>query len=385
MSVALIARREVTTRLQQKGFRIGFAISLLVLVVVCVLPAFFGGDGGRTTYDLGVTTQTRSVSGSLTAVGKAAGVGVRLHTVDAAQADRQVRSGALDAALLPGERVVAKDANGAAVTLVRTAYQLSTTVARLEAQGLSADQVRRALDVPPLRVTTTSSSKSTERQTIAVVAVVVLFSQLITFCTWVAMGVVEEKSSRVVELVLSAVRPMQLLTGKLVGIGLLAAAQVLILGVVALVAGSVAGTLTLPASAIATVAVSFGGFVLGYAFFASLAAGLASTVSRQEEVSGVLTPVTLALTVCYFASFATTRNPDGTLAKVLSVVPPVSAVAMPGRIAHGGVPWWQIALAVALLALAAAAVASVAARIYRASVLRSGTRVPLRVAWRGSS
>jgi hypothetical protein len=144
--------------------------------------------------------------------------------------------------------------------------------------------------------------------------VIVLFSQLVTFCTWVAMGVVEEKSSRVVELVLSAVRPLQLLTGKLVGIGVLAAGQVLVLGVAGVVAALTAQTLTLPAAGIVTLLVAFVGFLLGFAFFGGLAAGLASTVSRQEEVSGILAPVSITLMVTYLAGFAAASSPDSGLA-----------------------------------------------------------------------
>jgi ABC-2 type transport system permease protein len=197
------------------------------------------------------------------------------------------------------------------------------------------------------------------------------------------MGVVEEKASRVVELVLSSVRPMQLLAGKLLGIGALAAAQVLLLGGAAIAAAIASGTITIPASAIGTVAISFIAFVLAYAFFASLAAALGSTVSRQEEVSGVLAPVTMTLTVCYVAGFAVASNPDAGYARVLSILPPISSIAMPARIARGGVPAIDVVLAIVLLLAAAAGILAVAARIYRASILHSGTRVSLRRAWRG--
>ena len=165
----------------------------------------------------------------------------------------------------------------------------------------------------------------------------------------------------------------------------MAAAQVLALGVAALVSATVAGTLTIPATAIVSVLVAFVGFLLGYAFFAALAAALGSTVSRQEEVSGVLAPVTLTLTVCYAASFATTSDPHSTFARLVSIIPPLSAIGMPARIARGPVPALDIALAVVLLVLATAGIVTVAARIYRASILHSGTRVPLRTAWRDAS
>lgn len=379
----LIARREVTSRLQQRGFRISFAVALLVVVLACVLPSFFRGGNGTPTYDVGVATPSRGLSQALTAVGAAQHVHVRLHPAGVADARAQVRDGAWDVAVLPGDRLLVHAATDGSAVLVRTALQLAGTLERLRAAGLTPTQAAHALSGPPARIETVSSSRSGQRKGIAIVAVVLLFSQLVTFVTWVATGVVEEKASRVVELLLACVRPSQLLAGKLVGIGLLAAAQVLVIGLVALVAATSAGTVSVPASAITVLIGSFVGFLLGFAFFAALGAAAASTVSRQEEVSGVLAPISLTLTVSYLAAFTVAASPGSTAARVLSLVPPVSAMAMPARLAGGGVPVLDVVLAVVLLIAAAVGVLALAARIYRASILHSGTRVSLRRAWRG--
>ncbi|WP_375497480.1 ABC transporter permease [uncultured Jatrophihabitans sp.] len=383
--VLLIARREITTRIQQRGYRIGFGIALVVVVLACVLPSLFSGDDGPAHYDVGIATSAPGLPRALETLARAQGARVTVHTVSAADARSKVRDKKLDAAVLPGRVLIARSADSTAVSLVRGADQLAGTLDRLRAAGLTTAQATAALQAPTLTLETTKSSQSSERQALAVVAVVVLFSQLITFCTWVAMGVVEEKSSRVVELVLAAVRPLQLLAGKLLGIGALAAGQVLVIGVVGLVAATLSGTLSLPASGLLVLVGGFVGFVLGYAFFAALAAGVASTVSRQEEVSGVLAPITITIMICYFASFAAASNPDSSLARVLSIVPPVSSLTMPARLANGGVATLDVVLAILLLVLAAAGVTVVAARIYRASVLHSGSRVSLRRAWHGEA
>ena len=261
-----------------------------------------------------------------------------------------MRDGAWDVAVLPGDRLLVHAATDGSAALVRTALQLAGTLERLRAAGLSPTQAEHALERPAgARSRPSSSSRSGQRKGIAIVAVVLLFSQLVTFVTWVATGVVEEKASRVVELLLACVRPSQLLAGKLVGIGLLAAAQVLVIGLVALVAATSAGTVSVPASAIAVLIGSFVGFLLGFAFFAALGAAAASTVSRQEEVSGVLAPISLTLTVCYLAAFTVAASPGSTASRVLSLVPPVSAMAMPARLAGGGVPVLDVVLAVVLL------------------------------------
>lgn len=377
--VPLIASREITSRLQQRGYRIGLAIGLVVAIAAVSLPALFKSSPGPKTYDVGIATAAPGLESALGAAR------VRVHRTSPPVAEQKVRDGAWDAALLPGPRIVAQHAGDAVVGVVQSAYRTVTTIERLHRAGLPSRQAVQALEVTPLRVQATASKAKDERSAIALLAVIVLFSQLITFCTWVAMGVVEEKSSRVVELVLAAVRPRQLLTGKLLGIGVLAAAQVLLIGGAALIAASAAGTLTVPGPALATLGVGFIGFLLGYAFFAALAAALGATVSRQEEVSGVLTPVTLTLTVCYAAGFAAVGNPHSTLARLASIVPPFSVISMPARVAGGSVPVLDVMLAVALLVVTAAGIVAVAGRIYRASILHSGTRVPLRRAWRGEA
>lgn len=383
--VLLIARREIRTRLQQKGYRVGLGIALLVVVLACTLPALFASNGSRTSYDVGLSAPVDGQARALNEVAVAQGVRVRIHLATEDAVRTKVRSGDWDAGVLAGRRIVARHPTDGAVALIETAHRLATTLEHLRRAGLTGPQAAQALQVAPLPVTTTSGAADTQRQTIAVISVVLLFSQLITFCTWVAMGVVEEKSSRVVEIVLAAVRPKQLLAGKLLGIGALAAGQVLTLGIVALVAGSAAKTLTVPASAMATVVVSFIGFVFAFAVFGALAAALGSTVSRQEEVSGILAPVTITLTVCYGASLAAANSPGSGFGRVLSIVPPISSLAMPARIANGGVAVIDIVLAVVLLVALAVGIVAVAARIYRASVLHSGTRVPLRRAWRGDA
>lgn len=381
----LVARREIVSRVQQRGYRIGFFVTIGIVIVACLLPGLLsGGSDGPERYDVGVATSATD-DPTLTATLRASSdPKFTVRPIDADEARAAVDSGRLDAVVLPG-RLVAKDAGADVVAPLRAAVARSTLATTLRQAGASESETRRALNPPALALTTTEPAANTQRQVIGIATVVLLFAQLTTFCTWVATGVVEEKASRVVELVLATIRPLQLLAGKLLGIGLLAAGQTLAVGVAAVAAGSASGALSIPASAVTVLVAGFVGFVLGFALFAALAAALASTVSRQEEVSGILAPVTISLLVCYGASFAATSNPDSTLGRLASVIPPFSAIAMPGRIARGDVPVSQIVLAVALLVVVAAALLYVAARIYRASVLHSGSRVSLATAWRGEA
>jgi ABC-2 type transport system permease protein len=383
--VRLIARREIVARWQQRAFRIGLAVAVVIVALAALAPRVFRGVGDSTT--------SVGVSGSrapdlATAIGQEAdsqGLRVDVTVTSPEEAQRRMDQGSWDAAIIDETRIVAKVSDSRAVGLLQAAYQAVATVDRLGQAGLTGAQIQQALGVGSLPVTATRSAQTNQRRAVATITVVFLFTQLIAFCTWMAMGVVEEKTSRVVELLLSAVRPLQLLTGKLLGIGALAMFQVLLIGGVALGIASSTGSLDVPASVYLIIASSFLWFVLGFAFFASVSAALASLVSRQEEVSGVMTPVTSLLLVSYLGSFVAANSPDSTLARVLSLLPPVSAIAMPARTAGGDVSALEVVLAAGLMVAATVAILALAARIYRVAVLHSGNRLTLRRAWQGEA
>jgi ABC-2 type transport system permease protein len=153
--------------------------------------------------------------------------------------------------------------------------------------------------------------------------------------------------------------------------------------VVGLGVATAIGGVNLPPGTVSAVAVSVGWFVLAFGFFAALAAALGSLVSRQEEVSGVLAPVTGLLMVSYFLGFFVIGSPDGDAAKILSFIPPISGIAMPVRMIRGDVPAGEIALATTLMLIATVVVLGLGAKIYRAAVLHSGSKLSLSRAWRG--
>jgi ABC-2 type transport system permease protein len=124
-------------------------------------------------------------------------------------------------------------------------------------------------------------------------------------------------------------------------------------------------------------------YVLGFLLYATVFAAVGTLVSRQEDVQSVLMPVTVVLLVAFVFGFAVlSRNPSGALTTVLSMVPPISPLVMPGRLALATVPFWQLALSLASTAGAIAVLARVCARMYRNSLLRPGSRVTLRTALR---
>jgi ABC-2 type transport system permease protein len=384
-NVGLIIRREITTRTQQRGFRIGLAVTLLIIAVVGLLPRFLN-DTGTPTYDLGIVgPSAAAISDALPSMAAERGAKVRLHAVEsAAAAEQQVTDKHWDAALIDGDRIVAQNRTGTPAALLNAAYQSVTGVDRLKAAGVDPNRVVDALAVKALPVTS-AGGDSSQRQVIATITVVVLFGQLIGFCSWVAMGVVEEKASRVVELILAAVRPWQLLAGKLIGIGAIAVGQMVLYGAVGLGVASAVGGVHLPDGAVGAVALSIGWFVLAYGFFAALSAALGSLVSRQEEVSGVLAPVTALLMVSYLLGFTAVGSPDGSLARVVSFVPPISTIVMPARMIRGDVPAEDVAISIAIMLVVTAVMLVLGAKIYRAAVLHTGSKLSLRSAWRSEA
>jgi ABC-2 type transport system permease protein len=220
----------------------------------------------------------------------------------------------------------------------------------------------------------------TQAAVVALVGVVVLYSLLILFGQFVAQGVVEEKSSRVVELLLATMRPWQLLAGKVIGLGLLGLAQMLVIAVVG-VAGALAfDVVDLPGRLIGTVLTVVAWFVLGYAFYASVFAAAASLVSRQEDLVSVITPASLLLVVGFVISLQAGQDPTGTLSTVTSFVPGLSPLVMPVRQAAGGAEWWEVVVAVVLMLVAIATIVRVGGRIYSGALLRTGGKVKLREA-----
>jgi ABC-2 type transport system permease protein len=194
--------------------------------------------------------------------------------------------------------------------------------------------------------------------------------------------VVEEKSSRVVEVLLATVRASHLLRGKIVGIGLLGLCQLLLIGAVGLTTAMLVGSLSFPAGATGAIALVVTWFVLGYFFYAALFAVAGSIVSRQEDLQSTMTPLTILIVASFFVGIAAAGDPSTTLATVASLLPFSAPLVMPTRIVLGEAPPWQIVLSVAISVGATLALIPVATRIYERAVLRPG-RVRLRQVLRG--
>ena len=191
--------------------------------------------------------------------------------------------------------------------------------------------MRQALNPPALKVTTVEpvDPEADRKGTFAFIAVLALYAQLLTFGYLLASGVVEEKASRVVEVLLATIRPRDLLAGKIIGLGVLGFGQTLIIAAAGLAAATATGALDVDGDIVVAAALAVGWFVLGYAFYAGLFACAGALVPRQEELQSSMTPLTMIILFSFFASFAVLDNPDGTFARVTSFIPFSAPMIMP--------------------------------------------------------
>ncbi len=237
------------------------------------------------------------------------------------------------------------------------------------------------------------TSDAAGRALLAFGMTVLIYLMIILYGTWIAMSVVEEKSSRVMEVILNAATPFQLLTGKVLGVGAVALTQYVALlatGAIALLAeGAVAEVVLGAGSANAVpegltipLLLAFGLYgILGFLVYATLYAAAGSLVSRQEDVNAAVMPMTMVSTVGYlvavYASIGLLDIRAGWVS-VLSQVPFVSPFMMLGRITSGQVTPAEVLLSIALLVGCIVGTLWLAARIYRAGVLLYGQRPGVR-------
>lgn len=375
----IVARREFVERARDKGFLISTLITLLILVGVIVISALFNRG---TEFDLGVVgSESRSIGEQVVAASAALDITVRLVELDdEAAANSAVRDGGVDAAVFDAERIVVKsDPPAELVGVIQAVSLRMRSEDELEASGLSQEEVFAALNQAPLPVDALEprDERNRENAAVAFVGVLALYGQLFAYGYWVAAGVVEEKSSRVVEVLLATLRPSQLLRGKILGIGVLGLAQLLMIGIVGLVTARAVGSLEFPSGAIATIGVVLVWFVLGFFFYASLFAVAGSIVTRQEDLQTTMTPLTLVIVASFFVGISAVSDPTSTLATVASLLPPSAPLVMPSRIVLGDASPAEVVLSAALSIGATVALVPIATKIYSRAVLQSG-RVKIR-------
>jgi ABC-2 type transport system permease protein len=390
-AIRLIAGRELSVRLKSKAFRGVTIVMVIIVVALCVVLKLLSGTSSGDT--VGYLPSDAAVAAQLPAIATSIQQDVHVRAVtDQAAGEAQVRSGDLDA-LLTGDpahpTVVVKknidDGLRAAVNLLAGQITFDQQITRLGGNpaAVRAASAGATATVSPLEQPYPYQS---QQLVLGIVAGILIYASLLLNGQSVAQGVVEEKSSRVVELLLSTIRPWQLMAGKVAGIGIVGLIQILVIAAAGVIAGLGTGVLTISVTAaVGTVAWLIVWYLLGFFMYAVVFAALGALVSRQEDVGSVVAPALMFLIVGYVLGISILPSDPGShLMEILSVIPVFAPTVMPMRLAMGGVPAWEAILSVALVAALIPLLIWLAARIYRNAVLRTGARVKLSQALRAA-
>lgn len=380
---ALVARREVMVKLTDRAFVLG---TLFTLVLIAGFMGYSAWDAGRTSeYTVVSTAADRSVADRVSTVAAQTDgdVAVTVETVpDEAAARAEVTDGEADAWLHR-----APSGNGWVLTTDSEEEDALTRVttdavrqAALEAQAAELGTTAQQLEAGST-VTTQLLSGDAQRAAlasgVAFAFAFLFYIAALTFGLTLANSVVEEKQSRIVEIIATSIPVRQLLVGKVAGNSVLAIAQMVLYAGVALVGLSFTPFASLVPAISGPVVWFLVFFVAGFVALAALWAVAGSLASRTEDVQSTSTPLTFLIMAVFFGALFV----DGTVKVVLSFVPPFSAVLMPTRLLEGQAQWWEAVIALGLLLAAAGVIVTVAERLYRRSLLQTGGKLSMRQAW----
>jgi len=379
----LVARREMRERSRSRAFRASVVLMIVAVAAVLILPALLKPDGTR---DIGVTGPApAALAATIGQQARAAGITARVHPyASLGPGEQAVRDGRLDVLVAGVQRLEWRGQPDEQLKAVVTgAIQLATVRERAGAAGISPGALAALL--APVSVTSVQlgsvPGRSPGDETAVLIMTGVLFFGISVFGQMVLTGVLEEKASRVVEVLLARIPARTLLAGKITGIGLLGLAQLGLTALAALVAVAAMPSIDVPAVRGTVLAWALIWFVLGYALYATVYGALGSLGSRVEDAQSVAGPVMIAMVVAYFASFLMIGQPDSAAAKAISYFPLTAPMAMPGRIAMGATAWWEPVAAAALTLAAIAGLVRLAGHVYTSAILHSGSALSLRDVW----
>lgn len=414
--VWLIAKREWTTRVKQRSFQVTTAIQLLVVLAAALSPIIIavvtGDDDENGESSLVVVDQADAfvadrigpyLQGDRDTVET-----IEVTTAESPDAARtMVEDGDADSALIAVRdeedvlvfRLVTRDGDPMSATVQRI-YSAASAISvedRLVQSGVSVGDAQQILGPVAFEVESAAGANeesfdaaeaSPAEYAISYLATILMFLGVVLYGTWIAQGVVEEKSSRIMEIMVNAATPNDLLAGKVIGIMMAGLSQLLpMLLASGLAFGfqpriadmfgvDVASVLDIDFGGLSVRAIGFFllYFLLGFILYGALYAGVGSLVSRQEEVSQAITPMMTFMFIGYFGAFYTLGAPDTTIAQVLNIVPLTAPFVAVPRILLGNPSAGEIVLSVGLLVITAVGAIWLAARLYRIGVLMYGQR-----------
>jgi len=385
-NIWLIAKREIHARLSQPSFR----IMTLVMLAAVVGGVFLANHLMSGTNELRVGVLDEAATYPITTAAQAAGLNVVIQPVANLEAgSNALRNGELAAVVIgdpftdPQVQVVTESVLNPQLNAMFQQIAQQATFAR-EITALGGDPLQVASDLAAAQVSITALNPppvtDAGQLIVAMVMGVLLYLAMQVGGQYVAQGVVEEKASRVVEVLLSTVPPWHLMAGKIIGIGIVTLGQLFLVLGGAYIAAEFTGlmgetNLHLGATMIWSVIWALVGFVT----FSVVMAALAARVSRQEEIGSVITPVVMLMLIPYFLGVSILPNdPTNQLAAVLSYIPLMAPMLMPIRVALGVATLPQLLLSLLISLAALPVLLWLATKVYQGAILHTGGRISMR-------
>ncbi len=381
----IVAGREIRERVRGRVFRVVTLILFAVVAAAVIIPTINTGTASRLR--VGVVAGSPALDNELQKLASTVGVAAELvRESEPGDARTALNSGHLDIVVdgsgtILVENPISDGDTSAAARYVRAVSTALGVQQAFDRAGLTPEQAGAVAGASPWPVDSVHPSKAatTTAEATALLGIILIFIVLNQYLSWILMGVMEEKASRVIEVLLATVRPGQLLAGKVVGIGAAALVQAVSLVVFALVLAKVVGANLVHGTAPVVVGAILVWLVLGYAFYSWVYAAAGSLAERQDQVQSLVLPLSVPLIFGYIVSLIGVSSGSASLlVKVLAYLPPTAPFAMPTLVGFGEVTWWQFLFSVVVTVVCTVLVARVAARVYRTAVLRTGGRVRLR-------
>ncbi|HLF42281.1 MAG TPA: ABC transporter permease [Acidimicrobiia bacterium] len=393
-----IARRELRERGRSKAYLITSAVTAILVVGLILVPRLL--DGGTDEYEVGsIGSGNEAIIEAAELLANAndepeAEPSIAIATVgfsDRGLAEAALEERELDAILIDGSEVIVESVGGFGESKILSYLQRGAASVELEAivaaEGDVAADVIEVMTSDPLETGTLSGQEAGDesRGAIAYAGLLLLYGAVLLYGTWILSGVTEEKTNRVVEVLLSSIKPWQLLAGKILGIGILGIGQFAGTILIAVTTIQLAGIFELPSLNTFAVVNLIVWFILGFLLFAVMFGAAGSLVSRMEDAQNVAFPMSMTAVAGFFVALATLSDPDGVAAVVGTFVPLTAPFVVPVRAALDAIPWWQYAAALILTVGTIIGLVFVAGRIYAGGLLRYGGRVKVREAWRSAA
>lgn len=427
--VFVVVRREFIERVRTKAFLIGTFLGPLLMVFLMVMPALMMSGGTRTqriaivdatTDGVGARVESQLMAQTFTADGdtlprydlsRVAVAPARIEEVrDSLVAltgfSQSERPGSLSGVLVVSDATVIEGRAsyfGGNVGSIETMGRLEGSIAqavrtaRLERAGVDPAVVATAMAGTRMSTTKVEDGRATGESgeasfILAYVMGFILYLAIILYGQQTATSVIEEKSSRIMEVLASSLKPFQMLMGKILGIGAVGLVQLGIWAGVAFLASSQRGRIAglfgvdpaamqampIPSFPLDLFVVFLLYFVLGFLIYGALFAAIGSMVNAVQEVQQVMMPVMLLVVFGFFGVFAVIKDPNAGIGLTMSFIPFFAPFVMPVRWSMASVPYSQLAISLTLMVLGLMAVAWFAGRIYRTGILMYGKKPSLR-------